>query len=131
MILPRKFVSFFFCRGIVQSKYILNMVKMMLRFLIYVIICRKIYIKLTWTEWCLFMFTAFFSRKKCCKLKSIQIIRQLILKFPYGTRGSLRLASAVVNTEKSFRNLIKSTWNQIVFTIFRVIWVKLTSVWKW
>ena len=25
-------------------------------------------------------------------------------------------------TEKSFRNLIKSTWNQIVFTIFQLIW---------
>ena len=25
-------------------------------------------------------------------------------------------------TEKSFRNLIKSTWNQIVFTIFPLIW---------
>ena len=27
-----------------------------------------------------------------------------------------------VHTEKSFRNLIKSTRNQIVFTIFRLIW---------
>ena len=26
------------------------------------------------------------------------------------------------HTEKSFRNLIKSTWNQIVFTILRLIW---------
>ena len=27
-----------------------------------------------------------------------------------------------VHTEKSFRNLIKSTWNQIVFTMHRLIW---------
>jgi len=34
-----------------------------------------------------------------------------------------RLASlGIIHTEKSFRNLIKSTWNQIVFTIFRLIW---------
>ena len=30
----------------------------------------------------------------------------------------------VVHTEKSFRNLIKSTWNQIAFTIFRLIWTQ-------
>ena len=29
-----------------------------------------------------------------------------------------------IHTEKSFRNLIKSTWNQIVFTIFRLIWIQ-------
>ena len=29
-----------------------------------------------------------------------------------------------VHTEKSFLNLIKSTWNQIVFTIFRLIWIQ-------
>ena len=28
------------------------------------------------------------------------------------------------HTEKSFRNLIKSTRNQIVFTIFRLIWIQ-------
>ena len=28
------------------------------------------------------------------------------------------------HTEKYFRNLIKSTWNQIVFTIFRLIWIQ-------
>ena len=28
----------------------------------------------------------------------------------------------LLHTEKSFRNLIKSTRNQIVFTIFRLIW---------
>ena len=27
-----------------------------------------------------------------------------------------------LHTDKSFRNLNKSTWNQIVFTIFRLIW---------
>ena len=31
-------------------------------------------------------------------------------------------------TEKSFRKLIKSTRNQIVFTIFRLIWIHRTSV---
>ena len=30
----------------------------------------------------------------------------------------------VIHTEKSFRNLIKSSRNQIVFTIFRLIWNK-------
>ena len=35
-----------------------------------------------------------------------------------------------VHTEKSFRNLIKSTRNQIVFTMHRLIWnSKRTSVW--
>ena len=29
-----------------------------------------------------------------------------------------------VHTEKSFRNLMKSTWNQILLTIFRLIWIK-------
>ena len=29
-----------------------------------------------------------------------------------------------VHTEKSFRNFIKSTRNQIVFTIFRLIWIQ-------
>ena len=28
------------------------------------------------------------------------------------------------HTEKSFRNIIKSTRNQIVFTIFRLIWIQ-------
>ena len=28
------------------------------------------------------------------------------------------------HTEKFFRNLIKSTWNQIIFTIFRLIWIE-------
>jgi len=32
------------------------------------------------------------------------------------------LRSQWVQTEKSHRNLIKSDWNQIVFTIFRLIW---------
>ena len=34
-----------------------------------------------------------------------------------------------VHTEKSFRNLVKSNWNQIVFTISRMIWNQRTSVW--
>ena len=29
---------------------------------------------------------------------------------------------AFLHTEKYFRNLVKSTWNHIVFTIFRLIW---------
>ena len=29
---------------------------------------------------------------------------------------------ALLHTEKSFRNLIKSTRNQIEFTVFRLIW---------
>ena len=29
-----------------------------------------------------------------------------------------------VHTEKSFRNLIKSIWNQVVSTIFRLIWIQ-------
>ena len=29
-----------------------------------------------------------------------------------------------LHTEKYFRNLIKSTMNQIVFTIFRLIWIQ-------
>ena len=33
--------------------------------------------------------------------------------------------SVVVHTEKSFLNLIKSTRNQIVFTIFRLIWIQM------
>ena len=38
--------------------------------------------------------------------------------------------SSWVHTEKSFRNLIKSNRNQIVFTIFRFIWnSKQTSIW--
>ena len=34
-----------------------------------------------------------------------------------------------VHTEKYFRNLIKSNWNQIVFTIFQLICNQTTSVW--
>ena len=34
-----------------------------------------------------------------------------------------------LHTEKYFWNLIKSNPNQIVFTIFRLIWTKWTSVW--
>ena len=37
---------------------------------------------------------------------------------------------ATANTEKSFRNLIKSDRNQIVFTIFRMIWNQ-TAVRTW
>ena len=33
-----------------------------------------------------------------------------------------REVSRMVHTEKSFRNLDKSNRNQIVFTIFRLIW---------
>ena len=29
-----------------------------------------------------------------------------------------------VNTEKYFRNLTKKTWNQIILTIFRLIWIQ-------
>ena len=32
--------------------------------------------------------------------------------------------SLSAHTAKSFQNLIKSTWNQIVFTIFRLIWMQ-------
>ena len=48
--------------------------------------------------------------------------------FPQGSRsppplGALRCVPfRFLHTEKSFRNLIKSTRNQIVFTIFRLIW---------
>ena len=34
------------------------------------------------------------------------------------------------HTEKSFRNLIKSNWNQIVFTIFRLILIWFNKIWK-
>ena len=33
-----------------------------------------------------------------------------------------------MHTEKSFRNLIQSNWNQIVFTIFWLIWNQTDSV---
>ena len=39
--------------------------------------------------------------------------------------GGLRLR---LHTEKSFRNLIESTRNQIVFTIFWLIWIQTDSV---
>ena len=35
----------------------------------------------------------------------------------FATRG--------VHAEKYFPNFIKSTWNQIVFTIFRLIWIQI------
>ena len=35
---------------------------------------------------------------------------------------SIAEIAAGVHTEKYFRNIIKSTRNQIVFTIFRLIW---------
>ena len=33
-------------------------------------------------------------------------------------------ALTTTHTEKYFRNLIESTRNQIVFTIFRLVWIK-------
>ena len=39
-----------------------------------------------------------------------------------GTAPTPRHFPVALDTEKSFRNLIKSTWNQSVFTIFRLIW---------
>ena len=34
------------------------------------------------------------------------------------------LGPSLLHTQKSFRNLIKSNRNQIVFTIFRLIWIQ-------
>ena len=36
----------------------------------------------------------------------------------------LRVSGQLTHTEKSFRNLIKSTRNQIPLTIFRLIWIQ-------
>ena len=47
------------------------------------------------------------------------------LRHPTGLRCFQRRRS--IHTEKSFQNLIKLNWNQIVFTIFRLIWNQMND----
>ena len=45
-------------------------------------------------------------------------------KSAHQTKSEIRAGILSQNAEKRFRNLIKSTPNQIVFTIFRLIWIQ-------
>ena len=40
----------------------------------------------------------------------------------------IHISSVYLHTEESFRNLIQSTRNQIIFIIFRLIWIQMTTV---
>ena len=61
--------------------------------------------------------------KRNCNTK----ITDFVFRSGFSTWTSERIRietpqNSYITTEKSFRNLINSNWNQIVFTTFRLIW---------
>ena len=63
------------------------------------------------------------------KYGNLYRVLEALYKFPNNSIGIIVFLYTIcklelIHTEKSFRNLIESTRNQIVFTILKLIWIQ-------